>query len=61
MEENNQIIDEKLSKIAILSEGIGQLFNGKTSTLVVLNKDEFENWRKTFSRIKDDSDLFKVN
>ena len=55
MEENSEIINEKLSKIAMLSEGIAQLFDGKTSTLVALKEPEFKQWCKIFSKLKSNS------
>lgn len=61
MEENSEIINEKLSKIAILSEGIAQLFDGKTSTLVELKEPEFRQWCKIFSKLNVDSNMFKVD
>ena len=61
MEENSEIINEKLSKIAMLSEGISQLFNGKTSTLVALKEPEFKQWCKIFSKLNVDSNMFKVD
>lgn len=61
MEENNQIINEKLSKIAILSEGISQLFNGKTSTIIELKEPEFKIWCELFSKLNIDSNMFKVD
>jgi hypothetical protein len=61
MEENSEIINEKLSKIAMLSEGVAQLFDGKTSTLVVLKEPEFKQWCKIFSKLNVDSNMFKVD
>jgi hypothetical protein len=61
MEENSEIINEKLSKIAMLSEGIAQLFDGKTSTLVALKEPEFKQWCKIFSKLNVDSNMFKVD
>ena len=61
MEENSEIINEKLSKIAMLSEGIAQLFDGKTSTLVALKETEFKQWCKIFSKLNVDSNMFKVD
>ena len=61
MEENSEIINEKLSKIAMLSEGIAQLFDGKTSTLVALKEPDFKQWCKIFSKLNVDSNMFKVD
>ena len=58
MEENSEIINEKLSKIAMLSEGIAQLFDGKTSTLVALKEPEFKQWCKIFSKLNVDSNTY---
>jgi hypothetical protein len=61
MEENSEIINEKLSKIAMLSEGVAQLFDGKTSTLVALKEPDFKQWCKIFSKLNVDSNMFKVD
>jgi|688.fasta_scaffold169966_3 hypothetical protein len=61
MEENKNGIDERLEKLAMITDALETLFpNGQTAIILELEKDEFKSVQKNFRDIDRNHKRFKI-
>ena len=61
MGENQESFDGYLEKLALISEGIDELYSGKKTIVFELNREEFVKMRNILKGGDEDKDRFKVD
>jgi hypothetical protein len=61
MAENQESFDGYLEKLALISEGIDELYSGKKTIVFELNREEFVKMRNILKGADEDKDRFKVD
>lgn len=61
MEENNESVGGYLEKLALISEGIDVLHEGKKAIVFELKKDDFIKVRDSFKTVPEDKTEFKID
>jgi hypothetical protein len=61
MGENQESFDGYLEKLALISEGIDELYSGKKTIVFELNREEFVKMRNILKGGDEDKDRFKID
>jgi hypothetical protein len=61
MAENQKSFDGYLEKLALISEGIDELYGGKKTVVFQLDREEFVRMRNILKGANEDQDSFKVD